>query len=230
MKKIKFFKIILAAVLTVSARGIKDSKSVWVGFNDAWVIEEADQLNYLDIKREHPALMTLFCRSKLDRNGQIAFKARITDIIDSMYFGISCRSGDYYYDFLLSGTKEISTINTVHRTLVIGEVLSSNSQSLQKPVPIDTQWHDIRYSFSDNHVAIYFDSSEIKKIKLPFKPQEKINWGFGALYCNVGIKDLMISDSGAETVPVTIHPDSILTIPVFKGMSIRSGSDRITGY
>ena len=95
----KFQKIFLVVVLVATVlygNRMLDTSVTWFAFNEAWSIaaeKENNLIRYSDLKRRRLAIMNLFCRSLLENENQIAFKLQITEVIDSVYFGVSFKSG-----------------------------------------------------------------------------------------------------------------------------------------
>lgn len=231
MKIQKTLFILLIIISALYAKKKSDTTVTWFAFNEAWSIVAEKNSNFIiysDLKRKHPAVMNLFCRSMLEAENQIAFKLQIIEFIDSVYFGISFRSGNNYYDFLLSGKENLSSVTVIHRTLNIEEIISSVIQPLQTSIPVDTLWHDVKIKLSGGSVAITFGTSFIGKFRLPFIPEGKIRWGFAALYCDVALKDLYIVDARSESSLLSLDTGSIFTVPELKNRGQSGG--KITGF
>lgn len=223
--------IFLLTLNTIFAQGKINSSVTWIAFNKAWNITTENKqsfLSYNDLQRNQPTAVNLFCRTKLERNDQVEYTLKVTDIMDSVVYGISCRTTNDQYDFLLTGDKKLNTITTVHRTFNVTEILGVASMPMRKSVTVDSLRHKIQFSFSDSKVKITYDTIVVGEMELPYAPLEKMSWGPAALYCNIEIKDPAIIHNGSKRIILSTNPGCIRNISFFSNNSSQS-SDRILG-
>jgi len=170
-----------------------------------------------------PALapVSILFSDKFDNFKKISCEIKTNDASKSFSAGLALQSQKGHITVMLEGTGKYETIELIHRSQNIDDIISSERISANSLIKTDTFWHVLDLSFASNTLTISQDKTIIGSLSLPINLDKDIIVGFAGKNANISIRNPLVF-VGKTKHSLPIVRNNIITLPIKSNKSGKS--------